>query len=117
MIRESIVAVGVIALAVAGFVGMMAFGTGVAMLMTLEYAWVATKLWGWFVVTAFGLPILSVWQMFGLFLFVKTFKFPKPVEEAEADWQTGIKRMVLMALAPLFILLMGYIIQAYCLKG
>jgi len=48
--------------------------------------WVLTKLWGWFVVTTFGLAQISIPQAIGLSLLVIFFQREQKTEKTGADW-------------------------------
>lgn len=73
-------------------------------------SFVATKLWSWFVVAAFGLPQLSMPMAFGLVLVVGMF-----VPHASSDTKDeGLGRVVgkiigLQLLWPAIVLLLGHI--------
>jgi hypothetical protein len=65
----------------------------VGMVVQLYTTFVLVSLWGWFVTTAFHVPTISFWVMYGLVLFVGLFSDP-----TKTDFEVGLqlKALVLM---------------------
>jgi hypothetical protein len=77
--------------------------------VALYYAWAASILWGWFIVPTFGLPPLTVLQMWGIFL---TLEMLRPRFEFEKkDNSEWAHRLFALTLAPLLSLGIGYAIK------
>ena len=97
-------------------VGAIMLATGIGILASLEYAWVTTKLWAWFVVPVFALPILSTWQVFGIALIVGLYKQTIERDLKNEERAKTITRFVLTFVNPLFVLLVGYLVHTYLLR-
>ena len=73
--------------------------------------WVITMLWGWFVVTTFGVAPLSIVAAIGLGLFVNFFtKHPRPSDASE---EVGDFNRKMIWIKPLVFLIAGYIVQLF----
>lgn len=68
---------------------------------------VLTKLWGWFIVSRFGLPPLSVAQAIGLAVVVGMFTHIRTKENEDEPWVP----YAVMFLGPLISLFMGWIVK------
>lgn len=71
------------AVAIAVVVGLFAV---VALSVVWGGFWVGltlSVLWGWFAVPLFGLPVLTVWQAYGLALIVRTVQIQKVEKSAD----------------------------------
>ncbi|MGI4942838.1 MAG: hypothetical protein ACRYHQ_20125 [Janthinobacterium lividum] len=68
-------------------------------------AFVLTKLWGWYIASYFGLPLLNMTHAYGLMLIVG-FCAPLRTESKVTSW--GMKLSV-AAIAPFTVLLSGWI--------
>lgn len=95
---------------------MAALGTFVLTILlyvfiALYYAWAASNLWLWFVVSAFHLPALSVLQMWGLMLFVSLArsKMDYHEDDRDIDWS----KVVAVFLVPLIAQGVGLVILRY----
>lgn len=76
--------------------------------------YVITKLWAWFIVPLFGLPLLNIPQAIGLDLVVTFLTFHQTVYNPEPkDKKEKIQRGVQHFARPLFVLLTGYIVHRY----
>jgi hypothetical protein len=78
--------------------------------LALWDAYAATKLWAWFVVPVFHSPALGIWQMYGLFLVVATFKSSRYIKDQKTDWKT---LFVMEILGPPLAILVGYIVHTH----
>lgn len=74
------------------------------------WTYVQVRLWDWFVVPYLHLPHLTFWVMYGLNLFISTFK--APVKESPTDWSSVFSHAVL---TPLVLLGIGKLIVMWCL--
>lgn len=70
-------------------------------------AYVLTILWGWFAVTAFGLPVLSIAQAAGLSLLVTYYRNSR-VEDKTFDETIGA-----WVITPLMYLGLGWVIKLF----
>lgn len=76
--------------------------------------YVITKLWAWFIVPLFGLPLLNIPQAIGLDLVVTFLTFHQTVYNPEPqDKKEKIQRAAQHVARPIFILLTGYIVHTY----
>ncbi|MDB4984349.1 MAG: hypothetical protein JWM20_528 [Patescibacteria group bacterium] len=71
---------------------------------------VLVKLWSWFVVPIFKLPVLNIPQALGLGLLISMLTKPDlsslKKEEEKKEWYVGLAKVII---APLVTLLIGYI--------
>lgn len=59
----------------------------VAIIVGLYTTFVLQSLWNWFVVTAFNIPSVSYWQMYGLVLLVTLISERSPEIAEEQRWK------------------------------
>jgi hypothetical protein len=76
--------------------------------ISLYYAWAASILWGWFLVP-FGLPPLTILQIWGICLFLSMLR-PRIKTDQQNKDEIGSALMAL-ALSPLISLALGYAIK------
>ena len=85
-------------------------------LSSIYAGFVLTKLWGWFVVPTFSLPLLSLPAAIGLFLIVgllaKDHGSISP-DESNSLGKIMLKGTIKAALIPSLSLLIGYIVSHY----
>lgn len=89
----------------------------VGFVLAMWSAWVMVKLWEWFVVATFGVPMLEFWQAYGLVLLVRflTSRQPSHDEEEYQRENTAkalIASVVYLTIAPAFVLVFGAIVHA-----
>lgn len=87
---------------------------GFIFLSALWGAFVFTKLWIWFVVPLFGLPVLTLAQAYGLMLIVNFLK-PLPKTDKSATKEEKIANAATILLSPLVILGIGYFVKSFFL--
>jgi hypothetical protein len=78
---------------------------------------VLSKLWAWFVVSFIGLPHLSLWQAYGIFL-VFSALMPHPVANTCKDERTAEEKIAFVAvrmLGTFLLLLMGWLVKTFFL--
>ncbi len=95
------------ALAIIGYVGMLVAG----------YAWegyVLSILWGWFMVTTFGLPAIGIGQAIGLSTIIQIMRPNRIVwDEPEVSFATKAGRAAaILFLLPALGLFTGWIVSA-----
>lgn len=77
--------------------------------VSLWYAYAFSVMWGWFVVPAFGVPTLTMWQTFGIFITLALFRPHINIhkDERPINWSAwwGIGG------GPAFSLALGYLIK------
>lgn len=96
-----------VALGFLAALGLVAYFIG----MTIFRGWTLSVLWGWFVVTTFGLPALSIPQAIGATIVVSFFTYQYHYsKENEDNWGRAI---VFGILFPLVSLGVGYIVKGY----
>jgi hypothetical protein len=71
-------------------------------------AFAATKLWVWFIVPVFGLPVISMAQMYGILLTFSLFVSHK-ANKSDKDV------MLELTAGPLFVLIIGWIVKTFFL--
>lgn len=79
---------------------------------TIWEAFVATKLWAWFIIPYFQLPALPLWEMIGLFYFIGCFKSGRFVKGEERDWKSSF---VVTTIGPGLVLAISYFIRTHLL--
>lgn len=83
----------------------------------LLQAWVATILWGWFVIPFFKLPALPLAVALGLRFTIRTLYGNNPPIDNKNDGNTTFTRMVhgftVAFVSPMIMLFMGYITHLY----
>lgn len=94
-------------------VGLISMGVVIALfsVVALCYAWAISYLWLWFMVPPFGLPTLSVLQIWGIMLVLSLFRPKINLEDnnkTEKDWANAI---IALLLSPLLSLGLGYAIK------
>ena len=85
-------------------------------LSSLYHGFVLTKLWGWFVVPTFSLPLLSLPAAIGLSLIVGLLAKgygSKVLDESDSLSKLMLKVTLMVAWGPSLALLMGYIVSRY----
>ena len=77
--------------------------------LALYYAWAASWLWLWFVVPVFNVPVLTVWQLWGIALFLSVIRPGVNVKKDErgVDWN----RLTVALLAPLLTVGIGWVVK------
>lgn len=85
-------------------------GTIAAIVLSMIYTgFVFTKLWGWFVIPVFGLPMLTIAQAIGLTIVMRMVTINQILENKK-QWH---ENLILCILYPTFGLLFGWIIQFF----
>ena len=82
----------------------------------LLLAWVRVKLWVWFVVPYFHLPVISFWEMYALSILIGTFvNYSKPTakEEPKPGFRENAVSMCTNVGGWLLALGIGYLIHHY----
>jgi len=74
-------------------------------------AYVVTKLWGWFVVGAFGVPQISMATAIGLSILISLFSL-KYKEESD-DFETLTKKFIFAITGKLVALLFGWVVYLF----
>jgi hypothetical protein len=92
-------AIAIIIGAIFTFLGIVAF-------MTILQGFVLCKLWMWFIVPFFGLPIMSLPYAIGIALVFDVLKKNIAKKDVEINWWQTL-------LNPLILLLMGYIVKLF----
>jgi hypothetical protein len=95
----------------AGLLGLIAL----AMTAPVANGWALAKLWLWFVVPRFGLPILTLPQAIGLGLVASALLFhPTDCAEKERTMTEKVGRAIGLILArPALLLAVGWIVRQY----
>lgn len=77
--------------------------------------WALTKLWVWFVVPVFHLPVLNIPQAIGIALVIGYLTMPTSKTEKDDDeyWLVLVKAIALTTFKPLFCLAVGAIVRAF----
>ena len=88
------------------------------MLITIPFycllrGWVASILWGWFIVPVFHLPVLGVMQAWGLAIVVSVFTAHSTSTTSGKSTLTLFGEYTGAAIAPLFVLLVGWIVHSF----
>lgn len=85
-------------------------GAITAMALSMIYTgFVFTKLWGWFVIPVFGLPVLTIAQAIGLTIVTRMATVTQIVKDKK-EWY---EYLILLILYPTFTLLFGWIVQFF----
>ncbi len=86
-------------------------------LSSIYHGFVLTKLWGWFIVPTFSLPLLSLPAAIGLSLIVgfmaKNHDFKKNDDENNSLRKVMLRATLAAAAVPSISLLMGYIVSRF----
>ena len=85
-------------------------------LSIIYHGFVLTKLWGWFIVPTFSLPLLSLPAAIGLSLivgFMAKNHDLKRDDESNSVGKVMLKATLMAAYVPSLSLLMGYIVSRY----
>jgi predicted branched-subunit amino acid permease len=77
--------------------------------LSLYYAWASSILWGWFIVPLFGLPEVSVLQMWGVMLFLSLLKPNVPANKS--DTEAALSNTLSFLCSPLLALGIGYVLR------
>ena len=76
--------------------------------------WALSKLWSWFIVTTFGMPVLSIPAAIGFAMVVTYLTHQMSDKESKDEyWQTLVKGAIAATIKPLFALLFGAIVKAW----
>lgn len=80
-------------------------------------AFVGVRLWAWFVVPVFGLPLLTLPQAYGLSLLCHfwTWQHFSSKCKDERTWKEHLGEAIGLLIAPWFTLLVGWVCKAYFL--
>lgn len=85
-------------------------GAIATMVLSMIYTgFVFTKLWVWFVIPVFGLPVLTIAQAIGLTIVTRMATIIQIVKD-EKEWYEDL---ILLILYPTFALLLGWIVQFF----
>ncbi len=91
-------------LAIVGFPVTLAVVVGV---IGFYHAWVVSLLWAWFIPVTFpNLPIVSIWQAWGIIMIVGSLRYVIP-----SDKKTSVAGWVTYLIAPLLTLLVGLLVR------
>ena len=86
-------------------------------LSLIYHGFALTKLWGWFIVPIFSLPLLSLPAAIGLSLIVgfmaKNHDFKKNDDENNSVRKVMLKATLMAAVVPSYALLFGYIVSRF----
>jgi hypothetical protein len=81
--------------------------------LALVESWVASILWGWFVVPTFGLPPLSLALALGLAVTVRLITGRYTVQSTKTDGQGAGATLFAGFLFPMLLLLVGYVAKSF----
>lgn len=85
-----------------------------ALLIGLAFieSWVASVLWGWFVVPAFGAPPMSFLAACGIAMTVRLLTGRYTIQSGSKDDSGGGTALLRLTCFPLVLLLVGYVIKS-----
>lgn len=87
----------------------------IALAVGLWYAFAASMLWGWFIVPVFGVPVLGVWQIFGIMLFLSALRPKIDLNAREEGWERASVAFTAALAAPALSLGVGAVIRFWVL--
>lgn len=87
-------------------IGTIALTFGTAVLK----GWVLTKLWVWFIIPIFHLPVLGIAQAIGISLIMHYLTNENPDRKDDRKWFESVATAVVM---PFIVLLMGWIVTLF----
>lgn len=80
----------------------------------LSHAFVAMKLWNWFVASTFDLPLMSLAKMAGIYWLVRLLVYQVTgLTKDETTWKQKMWHYLRLALVPWYALFVGYIIHHF----
>lgn len=89
-----------------GLLGFAVVGTVIGKGIAISY------LWRWYAAPIFGLPVLTLWQAFGISLILSAAVSRHAVDEAKSDLAIVSKVVGTVIFRPLFLLAIGWIVKA-----
>lgn len=80
----------------------------------IVYGFVFQKLWEWFIVTKFQMPMLTLWEAIGIMITLKysMAQRPKPIDES-AIWEETKDEVVFVHALSIIALLSGWIVKIF----
>ena len=76
--------------------------------------WVLSKLWSWFIVAKFGLPVLSIPEAIGIAMVVAHLTWQGSITKNDDEyWKILAKGMVNVTMKPLLTLCFGSIVKLW----
>lgn len=81
-------------------------------LIGLYRAWVLTLFWGWYIVSSFGLPAMSLLTAYGIVLIVSCFTFKQDATKVALTFEVAISQVVSSLLATTIFLFYGWAAHA-----
>ena len=76
----------------------------------LLQGWIFTKIWGWFIVTTFGLQPLSIVQALGIMVFLSYLSIKRDKNIGDDFWREFIETYIFKVLMSLWVLFASWII-------
>lgn len=99
--------------AVLGLIFGLMLGFALSAILVIIRGFVLHKLWGWFIVTAFGLPSLGIVAAWGAALVLSfAVDVPSPTTELLTEKQRS-QRMYGQLIGPFVVLLLGYLVHLF----
>jgi len=87
------------------------FAIGLVIVTVIWEGFAIYKLWEWFIVSTFGLPVISIPIAIGISLFVNVVNYKSP-SIGESD-KKSLKKFGIKQLSIGFSLLIGYVVKTY----